>query len=48
MGRPLAWLSNTDRAIDALVYQLYGLTDAKIKIVQRENISQKCFNEQNR
>jgi hypothetical protein len=24
----------TDRAIDALVYELYGLTDAEIRIVE--------------
>lgn len=27
---------NTDRAIDELVYDLYGLTDEEIKIVEGE------------
>jgi len=29
----------TDRAIDALVYALYGLTDEEIAIVEKESIS---------
>ena len=27
-------IASTDQAIDALVYQLYGLTEAEIKIVE--------------
>jgi hypothetical protein len=27
-------IESTDQAIDALVYQLYGLTEAEIKIVE--------------
>ena len=30
--------TSTDHAIDALVYQLYGLTEEEIKIVEGNNI----------
>jgi len=29
-------IADTDRAIDALVYELYGLTDEEIALVERE------------
>jgi hypothetical protein len=29
-------IESTDQAIDTLVYQLYGLTEAEIKIVEGE------------
>jgi hypothetical protein len=29
-------IESTDQAIDALVYQLYGLTEGEIKIVETE------------
>jgi hypothetical protein len=31
------WIEATDRQIDALVYDLYGLTEEEIGIVSRQN-----------